>query len=92
MKKISIKNNIFMIGKKNGQRKLDYYLKMRDGREYYMFTRDHSASCYEICKSAIPVNKVLQIRNRNTAIMGLVKYLNFMMPYFVEYYGLKKCS
>ena len=85
MKKISIKNNIFMIAKKNGQRKLDYYLKMRDGREYYMFTRDHSASCYEICKSAIPVNKV-------TAIMGLVKYLNFMMPYFVEYYGLKKCS
>ena len=36
-----------------------------------------------------PINSILHGKKNNTAFMRLVKYLNFMMPYFVEYYDLE---
>ena len=41
-----------------------------------------------MCKSGVPINSVLYGKKNNTAFMNLSKYLNFMMPYFIEYYGL----
>jgi hypothetical protein len=86
-KKHSVKNNYFILAKK-GNNKLDYYLRTPDRNELYLFTRRYSTTCYEMCKSGVPINTVLHGRKNNTAFMNLSKYLNFMMPYFIEYYDL----
>ncbi|MDY3121452.1 MAG: hypothetical protein SOW26_02820 [Suipraeoptans intestinalis] len=86
-KKYSVKNsNTIMARKANN--KLDYYLRTSTGEELYLFTREYSTTCYEMCKSGAPINSVLFGRKNNTAFMNLSKYLNFMMPYFVDYYDL----
>lgn len=87
-KKYSLKNNLTIRAKK-GNDKLDYYLKTPAGEEYYLFTKGYSTTCYETCKSEAPINAILYGKKNNTAFMKLVKYLNFMMPYFVEYYDLE---
>lgn len=90
MKKVNLKNNIFLIVKKSrsNRRKLDYYLIFPSGDEEYAFTRNYSTACYETFKSGIPINEALHAKKKNTAFMGLIKYLNFMMPYFIEYFEL----
>lgn len=90
MKKVKLHNNIFIVARKSKQmKKLDYYIQMPDNKEFYLFTRNYSKVCYDICKAGIPVNKVMRERTRNEAVMRLVKYLNFTMPYFVEVFDLK---
>ncbi len=93
MKKLNLKRNILLVAKKSAKskRKIDYYLRMPNGTEEYAFTRNYSFKCYETCKAGYPVNKVLYAKKADTAFMGLVKYLNYIMPYFVEYYGLPVC-
>ena len=86
-KRVSLKNNNLIMAKK-ANNKLDYYLKTQAGEELYLFTKNYSTTCYEMCKSGTPINAVLHGRKNNTAFMNLAKYLNFMMPYFVEYYDL----
>lgn len=86
-KKCYVKNNNFIMARK-GNNKLDYYLITPEGSELYLFTREYSTTCYEMCKSGVPINTVLYGRKNNTAFMNLSKYLNFMMPYFIEYYDL----
>jgi len=86
-KNYSVKNNNTIIAKK-AYNKLDYYLRTHAGDELYLFTREYSTTCYEMCKSGAPINSILYGRKNNTAFMNLSKYLNFMMPYFVEYYDL----
>jgi hypothetical protein len=90
MKKMNLRNNIFLVAKKSGmnERKLDYFLRLPDGAECYAFTRNHSSVCYEACKAGIPVNKALYGKKNNTAFMGMVKYLQYFLPYFIEYYEL----
>ena len=90
MIKLKLKNNIFLVAKKSdmNERKLDYFLRLPDGKECYAFTRNYSSACYETCKSGIPVNKALYGKKNNAAFMGLVKYLQYFLPYFVEYYEL----
>ena len=97
MKKLNLKNNIFLVAKKvsnNGEeeRQLDYYLRLSDGSEVYAFTRNYSTVCYEACKCGSPVNKILYEKKENQAFMKLVKYLHYIMPYLVEYYDLGKCG
>ena len=87
-KKYSFKDNNKIKAKK-ANNKLDYYLRTPAGEELYLFTRDYSTACYEACKSGAPINSILHRKKNNTAFMRLVKYLNFMMPYFVEYYDLE---
>ena len=58
------------------------------GDELYLFTREYSTTCYEMCKSGAQIHSILYGRKKNTAFMNLSKYLNFMMSYFVEYYDL----
>lgn len=90
MKKVNLKNNIFLIAKKSEmkKKKLDYYLIFPNGDEEYAFTRNYSTACYESFKSGMPINEALHAKKKNTAFMGLIKYLNFMMPYFIEYFEL----
>lgn len=93
MKKVRLNNNIFIVAKKSKQdRKLDYYILMPDNKEFYLFTRNFSKVCYDICKSGTPVNRILGERTRNPAVMRLVNYLNFTMPYFVETLDLKRVA
>lgn len=86
-RKVSLKNNNLIMPKK-ANNKLDYYLKTQTGEELYLFTNNYSTTCYEMCKSGTPINVVLHGRKNNTAFMNVAKYLNFMMPYFVDYYDL----
>lgn len=89
MSKVRVKNNVFIVARKSpAGKKLDYYMQLPDRKENYMFTRNYSTECYETCKAGIPINQALGIKSRNSAVMNLVKYLNFMMPYFVEYFEL----
>lgn len=89
MKKTHLENNIFIVARKSqNDKKLDYYMLLPNKKEEYMFTRHYSTICYETCKSGIPVNYMLHIRKRNPAVMNLVKYLKFMMPYFIDYFQL----
>jgi hypothetical protein len=90
MRKSRVKNNIFVVARKSVKgNKLDYYMQMPDGRESYMFTKNYSMKCYQICRSGVPINRILGIRRRNPAVMKLVNYTNFMMPYFIEYFELE---
>lgn len=86
-KKYSVGNNNSILARM-ANNKLDYYLRTPKGDELYLFTRNYSTTCYEMCKSGVPINTVLYARKKNTAFMNLSKYLNFMMPYFEEYYEL----
>ena len=86
-KKYEVKNNSTIIAKK-AHNKLDYYLRTPAGVELYLFTRNFSTTCYEMCKSGVPIHSILYGRKNNTAFMNLSKYMNFMMPYFVEYYDI----
>lgn len=89
MRKTKVENNIFIVARKSAtDRKLDYYMQLPNKEENYMFTRNYSRECYEACKAGIPVNRLMHTRRRNQAVMNLVNYLNFMMPYFVEYFEL----
>ncbi len=86
-KKYLVKNSNVLVAKKS-RNKLNYYLKTLGGEELYLFTREYSTTCYNLCKSGVPVQTVLLARKRNRALMNLSKYLRFMMPYLVEYYNL----
>ena len=93
MRKIRVHNNIFIVAKRSPKcKKLDYYMQMPDKTECYMFTRNYSTVCYDICKAGIPINKILGERSRNEAVMRLVNYLNLTMPYFAEVFNLKKAA
>ena len=90
MKKLNVKNNVFLIAQESwkGCRKLDYYLVLKNGKKYYAFSRDYSRRCHTLCQGATPVNTILKIREHNKAVMNLKKYLGRMMPFLMEYYGI----
>lgn len=81
---------VLLIGElsKQHNRKIDYYLCMPGGIKLYVFTRNYSNSCYEKCKSEIPIERLLTTRNENPAIMGLVKYVRHIKSYLIDYYDL----
>lgn len=87
-KKYSVKNSYRIIAKKQA-RKLAFYVRSNSGEEFYLFTRKYSTTCYELCKSGVPINSILHGRRDNEAFMNLSKHLNHMMPYFVDYYELQ---
>lgn len=90
MKKVKVENNIFVVARNSAKKgKLDYCMQLPDKTECYMFTRNFSAQCYSICRAGVPVNSLLHTRSRNRAVMKLAGHMNFMMPYFVEYFDLK---
>lgn len=90
MKKLKLKNNVFLVAKEvqKDKRTLEYYLRLPDGTEEYVFSKEYSSVCYRVCKSGVPVNEVLYGKMRNTAFMNLAKHLKIMMPYMAEYLGL----
>lgn len=90
MSKVILKNNIFLIAKKSSthEKMLDYYLILPSGKYEYAFTKKYSSSCYRICCSGLPINDILYVKKRNMAVMNLAKYLNFILPYLIEYLQL----
>lgn len=93
MKKKRVRNNIFVVARKSPRdKKLDYFMQLPNKEENYLFTKNYSAKCYDVCKAGIPINKLLGTRENNPAVMCLVKYLNYMMPYFIEYYELETAA
>ncbi len=86
MKKMSIKNNIYVVAKvsRKFEDKLDYYLIV-PGRGYeYAFTKKYKKSCYDFCKSPILLNKILYNRSHNESLMILKKYFKHNMSYLVN--------
>lgn len=88
MKHLSLNNSYRLTVKKENQ-KLHYYLRMKCGKQLYLFTRSFSPACYRMCKENPLINDILYRREKNTAIMNLVKYMKRMMPYFIDYYNLQ---
>lgn len=91
MCKLSFKNNIYFVAKRSikSRNNIDYYLLI-PGRGYeYAFTKTFQKCCYNTYKAPVLLNKVLHDRKNNIALMNLKKYLNYMMPYLVEYLGLE---
>lgn len=90
MKKIKLNNQVKLIAIKNfrGEDKLiDYYLVLPGEQEkIYAFSKIYTHTTYDLCKSGVRVNDLMIMKSRNSSVMRLVKYLKFMMPYFVEYY------
>lgn len=92
MKNIRVAENIKLVGIKNfaGKDKLiDYYVEIPGQAEKtYAFSRYYSDSTYSLCKAGIRLNELTGVRTRNTAIMALVKYTKFILPYLVDEYEL----
>ena len=93
MKKMNLRKNIYFLAKKSriNKRKLDYYFLLPSGKLEYAFTRNFCQLCYDTCKAGIPLHHILYKNSKRESFMNMVKYLNFMMPYFVEYYELEYC-
>ncbi|WP_155834107.1 hypothetical protein [Butyrivibrio sp. VCD2006] len=92
MKKIILEEKVKLVGIKNfsGKDKLiDYFLVMPGQEEIYAFSRRYTQRTYDLCKSGIRVNEISTRRSRDHGVMGLVNYLNVMLPYLSEYYDLK---
>ena len=90
MKRIRLANNVKLVGIKNfkGDDKLvDYYLMLPNER-LYAFSKKYTHHTYELCRSGIQVNDLMNRRSRDFSIMKLVDYTNLMMPYLAEYYDL----
>ncbi len=87
-RRYSVKSNYMIVAKK-ANNNLDYYLKTPTGEILYLFTRAYSTACYDLCRGGAPINNVLYAKKHNEALMKLSKYLNFMMPYFIDYYELE---
>lgn len=89
MQRTKAKNNVFIVARKNAKtNRLDYYMQLPDRQEEYMFTRNYSTVCYDLCKSGVRLNQMFSVRSRNTAVMNLVDYLRFFCPYFLKELGV----
>ena len=90
MTKMLLENSVGIIARKSAKkyRMLDYYLVLKNGDMFYAFSRNYSRGCYDLCRSRVPVNTVLHVRENNKAVMNLKKYLKRMIPYLKEEYSL----
>lgn len=91
MKKIILNEQVKIKAVKNfrGNKKLiDYYIEQPRRKSIYAFTRTFTNNTYDMCKAGIRVNELSLKKSRDKAVMGLVKYLNIMLPYLSEYYEL----
>ena len=95
MKKIILKEQVKLKGIKNfngKDRMIDFYITSPGRDDIYAFSRKYSNSTYDICKSGVRVNEISTKRSRNRSVMGVVKYLNVVLPYLTECYGLEVVS
>lgn len=91
MCKMSFKNNIYVVAERSVKfrNRLDFYLLV-PGRGYeYAFTKKYKRICYEAYKSPVMLNKALHDRRPSVTLMDLKKYINYMMPYLVDYLELE---
>ena len=85
-----IPENIRIIGIRGTGRRsrvVDFYLvSSKNGREY-AFTRKYSKRTYDLVKSGVSIKKLLSVRSKDHMVMKVVRYLSYMMPYFMEEIG-----
>lgn len=79
MKRALHLSNAFCVQAKKVQipysQQLNYFLIYPSGETVYLCTKPFSASCYSLCKTKVPVNKVLYDYSRNKATSKLRKQL-----------------
>ena len=86
-----IKTNVLVLAVKNfkGKKKLtDYYLVLPDGERIYAFSKTYTDNTYKMCKGGKRLNDLLSKKTSDTGVMSLVKKMRFMLPYFMEEYGV----
>ncbi len=92
MKNIRVKEQVRVIAVKRhnqeGKRVLDFYFVLPNGQELYAFTRKFTFTTYNMMKSGMRLNALVDTKSKHTDIMNLVKYTKRMLPYFVEEYVL----
>ena len=74
--------------RKSGKRQVDYYIVQPGCEMIYAFTRPYAKNAYDLCKSGVSIKALLCKKTRDTAIMKLIRYTAYMMPYFLEEYEL----
>ena len=91
MRHITLKENVLLEGKfteKNGKWMIDYYIVVPNQKKVFAFRRNYTKGTYKLCQSGIRINELTTLRSRDKAIMNLVKYINKVLPFLVEYYGI----
>lgn len=92
MKHVRLDDNVRLVGikqnEKDGNRKVNYYLRTGKNEMLYAFSRNYSRHTYDLCKAGIRVNDLIARRTRDTAVMNLVDYMNLILPYLAEIYDL----
>ena len=83
---MNIDNKTKLIARKNARDEMNYYIRTASNEEIYAFTKPYSLKTWELCKSGIRLNELM--RKSHEAIMLLVKYTRYIMPYLCEEYGL----
>ena len=89
MKKVNMANNVRLLGKKNFKGKdkmIDYFLIYPGKEMVYAFSKRYSHGTYDMCKSGISVNTLRRMKSRDYAVMRLVQYTNYILPYLNDYY------
>lgn len=93
MKKVVLKDKVRIVGVRNDKRPhnwmIDYYLVTPNQERLYAFSRKFTNGAYDLCKSPVFVNDISSLRSMDRGVMKLVNYLNYMLPYLVDYYDLK---
>ena len=93
MRKVILTEQVKLTGVKNftGKDKLiDYYIEQPGRDKIYAFSKIFTQNIYDMCKSGIRVNELSTKRSRDRGVMRLVNYLNMVLPYLSEYYGLMR--
>jgi len=83
--------NLVVVSKVNtrdGKKKLDYFLRCPQGKEFYLFTKNYINRCYDMCKGGIRVNELLCKKSKDFGVMQLVKQIQRYEAYIKYEYEL----
>ena len=91
MKRIRNYGNLKLTAVKNfkGEDKLiDYFIITEQNEKLYAFSKVYTHNTYNLCKGGIRIEALKSKKTKDSGISRLVKYMNYMMGYLVEYYNL----
>lgn len=91
MKKIRVENDVQLRGVKKVSGKsilIDYYIEIPNEDSIYAFSKRYTNTTYDMCKSGVRLNKLICTKTRNQAVMQLVNYTRFLLPYLTEEYKI----
>ena len=94
MKKVNVRNQVWLVGEKDydrdNKRIINYYIETADHKHMYAFRQSYTGTVYNMCKNGIRINELLTIKSHNAAVMRLVGRTKKMMPYLADYYELER--